>query len=313
MKNILTVFGATGQQGGSVIEFVLNDALLSKEYQVRAVTRDIHSAKSASLSSRGVEVVQGDPTDAVSVRKAVRGSHAVFAITVQSFGPSPKQEEVAAGKAIADAAVAESVQFLIFSTLPPVTKLSGGKFTKVSGWDAKAEVEEYIRHLPLKYAFFAPGSFMQNFQSVSAPHWDGQGFVLARPVAPTARLPLIDIARDTGKFVGAVLAEPSKFQGKTFCAAVKHYTMEEICSILSKKSGKPVRYVQVSVEDFKKAVGQYVGAYSETLAEMICYQEEFGYYGPESQRLVEWAVQNARSVPNTLEEYIDAHPIAALE
>lgn len=41
MAKVLTVFGATGQQGGSVVEYVLNDPELFKKYKVRAITRDL--------------------------------------------------------------------------------------------------------------------------------------------------------------------------------------------------------------------------------------------------------------------------------
>jgi hypothetical protein len=39
MAKILAVFGATGVQGGSVINHVLNDPELSKEYEIRAVSK----------------------------------------------------------------------------------------------------------------------------------------------------------------------------------------------------------------------------------------------------------------------------------
>lgn len=54
MSKILTVFGATGKQGGSVIRAVLTDAALTKEFKIRAVTRD---ASKPSLARNNVEVV----------------------------------------------------------------------------------------------------------------------------------------------------------------------------------------------------------------------------------------------------------------
>jgi uncharacterized protein YbjT (DUF2867 family) len=43
MSKILAVFGATGQQGNSIIIHVLNDAVLSQAYSIRAITRDVNS------------------------------------------------------------------------------------------------------------------------------------------------------------------------------------------------------------------------------------------------------------------------------
>ena len=207
---------------------------------------------------------------------------------------------------MADVAVQEKVSYVIFSTLPSVMNLSGGKYTKVYGFDAKAEVEDYIRTLPIKSAFFAPGSFMQNFKSVMAPRPDGSGgYVMARHVSPKAQLPLIDTVGDTGKYVGAILAEPAKYEGKTFCAATALYSMEEMAEIISKTSGKKVVYQQIPVETFKK----YLPYLADTLIEMMSYQQDFGYYGPNTKELVAWAAENARGKVNTFEEYLLQNPL----
>jgi uncharacterized protein YbjT (DUF2867 family) len=56
-KKIITVFGATGTQGGSVVDIFLNDPKLKDDWQVRGVTRDTAKESSRKLASRGVEVV----------------------------------------------------------------------------------------------------------------------------------------------------------------------------------------------------------------------------------------------------------------
>lgn len=57
MSKILTVFGATGNQGGSVIEAVLADSILSKEFKIRGITRDASKPAAQALAAKGVEVV----------------------------------------------------------------------------------------------------------------------------------------------------------------------------------------------------------------------------------------------------------------
>lgn len=56
-KKILTVFGATGLQGGGIISTFLNDAKLKDEWTLRGVTRDVSKDSSKKLAARGVEVV----------------------------------------------------------------------------------------------------------------------------------------------------------------------------------------------------------------------------------------------------------------
>jgi uncharacterized protein YbjT (DUF2867 family) len=66
MAPILTVIGATGAQGGSV----LNQALKDGKYKVRAITRNVNSDKAKALASRGVEVVAADVNNEQSLTKA---------------------------------------------------------------------------------------------------------------------------------------------------------------------------------------------------------------------------------------------------
>lgn len=61
-KKIITIFGATGAQGGSVVKTFLEDPKLSG-WAVRGVTRNVESEKAKQLAAKGVEVV------AVSVTK----------------------------------------------------------------------------------------------------------------------------------------------------------------------------------------------------------------------------------------------------
>jgi hypothetical protein len=57
MSKLLTVFGATGNQGGSVIKAVLADPVLSKEFKIRGITRDTSKPSAQALAAQGVEVV----------------------------------------------------------------------------------------------------------------------------------------------------------------------------------------------------------------------------------------------------------------
>ena len=57
MSKLITVFGATGNQGSSVIQAVLADPVLSKEFRIRGVTRDTTKEAAKELASKGVEFV----------------------------------------------------------------------------------------------------------------------------------------------------------------------------------------------------------------------------------------------------------------
>ena len=286
---------------------MLDDPELSQKYKIRAVTRDVNSEKAKQLKEK-VEVVQGDVLNRASLETALTGAHTIFAMTTPSFSPDGLDVEYNSGKKIADVAVEKGAEYIIFSTLPPVKEISGGKYTKVTNFDAKAKAEQYIRGLHIKSAFYSPGSFMENFQSQTflAPQQAPDGtWVMARHTSPKTQVPLIDAVGDTGKFVGAILAEPDKYEGKTFCAATALYSIEEMVAIMSKATGKTVVYKQIPLEDFKKSLS--FGA--DIFVEGSSYIEEFDYFGPDSKKLVAWAAENARGRLSTFEEYLEAHPL----
>ena len=64
MPKVITVFGASGGQGGGVVSAVLK-AINSerKDYAVRTITRNPDGAKGQELKSKGCEVVKCDLDD----------------------------------------------------------------------------------------------------------------------------------------------------------------------------------------------------------------------------------------------------------
>lgn len=212
--------------------------------------------------------------------------------------------EYSSGKTIVDASVSQGAEYIIFSTLPSPRAISGGKYKGVHHFDSKAAIEEYIRSLPVKSAFISPGGFMTNFAQMPLfkPQKVGDEWVLSLPRTGKALMPLIEAVEDTGKFVGAILAEPEKYEGKTFCAAEGLYSMEQIVAAMAEATGEKVVYREVGVEDF---IGMLAGM-PPAIVEVFQYGDEFGgYYGPETEEVVQWAIENARGKLTSLKEYLE--------
>lgn len=120
---------------------------------------------------KGVEMVQASLDDINCLERAFEGSNAIFVVTdhiphVQKIREDEMLREKArelgksieayagdleavqginAAKAASHLKVLATLEKYIFSTLPGVTKGSGGRFTHAYKFDAKAEAEEYIR------------------------------------------------------------------------------------------------------------------------------------------------------------------------
>lgn len=56
-KKTITVFGATGRQGGAVASTYLYDPKLKDEWIVRAAVRDVSKESAKKLAEQGAEVV----------------------------------------------------------------------------------------------------------------------------------------------------------------------------------------------------------------------------------------------------------------
>lgn len=77
MSKLITVVGATGAQGGSVVA----SALKSGNYKVRGITRNVNSEAAKALTAQGVEMVSADANDEASLVKAFKVRQANIRIT----------------------------------------------------------------------------------------------------------------------------------------------------------------------------------------------------------------------------------------
>jgi len=277
MSNILTIFGATGIQGGSVIRAVRAHPVLSKKFKIRAVTRDISKPAAQTLVQQGIEVTAADMGSRSSLAAALAGAHTVFLITLPDMvtGANPGTE-TEHGKNVADAAEEAGVQHLIFSSLINVTKASAGRLPHVAHFDAKADVEEYIRGKGIPTTFIQPGYYMTNFTNLGLLRKGEDGsYTLAGPTSPSkALMPLFFADEDmgesspntpiavfrpmantlplaAGKYVIAAAVNPGKTLNKTIPAAADYYTPTRIVEEFMQVTGQKGQYVQLDHDVYK--------------------------------------------------------------
>ena len=100
-KKILVVFGATGNQGGSVITSILGDPKTANEFRIRGITRDPSKPNAKALEAKGVECVAADMDNKDQIKAALKGAYAVFAVT-NYWEKMDGGVEISQGKTIAD-------------------------------------------------------------------------------------------------------------------------------------------------------------------------------------------------------------------
>jgi uncharacterized protein YbjT (DUF2867 family) len=257
---IISIVGATGNQGVSII----NALIIDKSYTLRALTRNPCSDSAKALAARGVEVVQADANNVSSLTAAFEGSYAIHAITdfFEPFakdGPEKGMEvEVQQGINLAKAAAAtKSLEHYIWSTLPDAKQISGGKYV-VPHFEAKNTIDRYIKSDPALLAkttffwitFYASNYYFPMFTPYLIPTADKYIQLQSTP-ASTAILSVGDVRTNVGIFVKAILANPEKTRDGTFVLAYAEETNAgDMLQTWAKAQGKKAQYVQVDAQTF---------------------------------------------------------------
>ncbi|KAK4553257.1 hypothetical protein LTR86_009557 [Recurvomyces mirabilis] len=294
MTKLLVVVGATGMQGGSVIHWFQQH---ESTWRIRGLTRDPSSEAATSLAESGIEMVKADLFDLDSLKAAFKGANYIFAFT--DFGALMKDAlarfhagEIAApigagtyrlealqGRNIADAAaMIPELERLVFSTEPNVKRLSGGKYGHVYHFDAKAVGLEYMLSLEAlkgKVSAVMLGVFVASVKKIQ--HLWGLKMVdgiavWSPPFEADLPLPWVDVQKDLGSFVSAVIRAPAPTQ---VLVVSEWLSGQQWLDQWSKITGKKARYeagmsLHERVEEDSTGLSLH---FSQTMR----YIEDFGY------------------------------------
>ena len=265
-KKLIAVIGATGQQGGAVLRALQ----ASSQFKVRALTRN--PEKHRELAD---EVVKADLNRPETLQAAFEGAHGVFLVTNSlEEGSNELKQVTAAGRAAKDA----GVKHFIWSTLPDVEAISGGRFD-VPHFTGKAKIDRIVKEAGFPHHTFviAPG-YYQNFVGFLAPQKQADGSVgWALPLDPDVRCLHMGDIRELGNIVAGAFAHPHEAGNGEYLPLVGDFLrFNEIVETLNRQ-GHEFSFKQIPKEVF---AGLFPGA--AELAEMIGYWEVHTYLGSDS-------------------------------
>ena len=281
-KKIISVVGATGIQGSSVVDALLEEG----EYSIRAITRNPESENAKSLAAKGVEVVMADLNNLASLETAFQGSSAIYAVTdffepFSQHGPQKAIEiEAEQGMNLAEAAASTStLEHFIWSTLPNGMKISGGKYL-IPHFEAKNKVDDFIKgdaSLLAKTTFLWITFYATNyyFPMYTPYHIPTAGkYIQIQSTSPSVPIKTIGNARkNVGTFVRAILSNPNKtLNGKFVLASTEETTAGAMLQAWGKAQGKQTQYVQVDEKTFNAMWPMW----SEEIGVMMQFWENAG-------------------------------------
>jgi len=256
-KKLITVFGATGAQGGGLVRAILADK--TSEFAVRAVTRNANSEKAKALEQLGAEVVVADIDDSDSIAKALKGSYGAYFVTFfwEHFSAEKEKQEVISF--ISEAKKA-NLKHVIWSTLEDTRNwipldddrmpTLHGKY-KVPHFDGKGEADHLFVDAGLPVTLLRTSFYWDNFIyfGMGPKKADDGNYYFAFPMddKKLAGIAAVDI----GKCAYGIFKKGNSVIGKTIGIAGDKLSGYEMAEKFSKALGKNVIFNNVTPEAYR--------------------------------------------------------------
>lgn len=227
----IAVCGATGHQGGAVLEHLE----AQDRWHIRALSRDPEGEVARRIRDRGIEVVAADLADVDSLIAAFTGASGVFGVTtpMAANGKLDMPAELRQGRAIVDACVAAGVGHLVLSTV-----LHIDDDVSVPYLETKREIERYVIERDVPHTFLCPASFMDELGGEFLPVKRG---VLTGQADGDAKVPYT-ACTDIGAFAALAFADRDRFLGRKINVIGDFLTGDDLAATLTRIGGRTVRH-----------------------------------------------------------------------
>src|SRR5882672_6103442 len=290
-KKLIAVIGATGQQGGAVVRVLQAQG----QFKVRALTRN--PGKHRGLADEVVEADLGRPE---TLKTAFNGAHGVFLVTnFWEEGTNALEQATAAVRAAKEA----GVKHLVWSTLPNVEAISGGKF-HVPHFTGKARIERIVEEAGfVNHTFVIAPFYYQNFVGALAPQKQADESVgWALPIDPDVRSIHMGDINELGNIVAGAFAHPDQAGHGEYLPLVSDFmSFNEIVDTLNRQ-GHLFSFKRAPKEVF---AGFFAGA--AEIAEMLNYFQTYTYLGSDSRDQIALANKIAGRQPTKLSAWAQAN------
>ncbi|KAK3688948.1 hypothetical protein B0T22DRAFT_164225 [Podospora appendiculata] len=238
----ILVVGATGKQGGAVIQALLELPATTPPLHILALTRDANSPKAKSLAEAHkstIDLVEGDVTspDTIFVSQPKGSIATLFLVTTPG-----KVDEQQQAIPLIDAAVAHGVQHIVFSSVDRGgDDKSWTNPTNIKHFYQKHNIELHLRDktqapgASFTWTILRPVAFLDNmnpgfFCSMFTAMW-------ASALKPDTKLQLVS-TRDIGRFAAQALTRPAEWAGRAIGLAGDALTLAEAKETFARVMGK---------------------------------------------------------------------------
>jgi len=231
---MIAITGATGHLGQLTLTELLKTVPAS---QLVAIVRN--PAKAETLSQQGVIVRQAEYGDQAALTVALEGVDKLLLISSSEVGQRAVQH-----RNVIDAAKAAGVKFIAYTSLLHADRSPLGLHVE------HVDTEQYLAASGIPYALLRNGWYSENYLA-SAPAALAHGvFIGSAGEGKIASATRGDYAAAAAKVISS-----EGHAGKVYeLAGDESWTLSELAAELSKQSGKPVVYQNLSEADFAAAL-----------------------------------------------------------
>jgi uncharacterized protein YbjT (DUF2867 family) len=218
------------------------------------------------------------------------GAHGVFLVTnFWEKGTGELKQATAAIRAAQEA----GVKYFVWSTLPDVEAISGGKF-HVPHFTDKAKVDRVVKEAGFAHHTFVIAPFFyQNLAGILAPQKQEDGTLgWALPIDPTVRAIHMGDITELGAIVAGAFAHPDEAGNGAYLPLVGDFmSFNEVVDTLNRQGHR------FSVKQVPKEVFATFFPGADEVAEMFSYFRAHTYLGSDSRNQIALANKIAGRQP----------------
>ncbi|KAK4986248.1 hypothetical protein LTR50_005427 [Elasticomyces elasticus] len=245
MSKVLLITGATGKQGGAVIDALVSSPAAS-QFTIVAVTRDANGGSAQKLASKSsnIKISQGNLDDVpglfAAAKEAVDGKPIWGVYSVQiSLGKGVTMEgEIKQGCDMVDESVKNGVKHFVYSSVERGgDEASWNNPTPIGHFQTKHKIEHHLRDNAgqMGWTILRPVAFMDNL----VPGFPHKVFLTALRDTLQGK-PLQWVAtNDIGFFAAAAFEKPEEWNHKAIGLAGDELTFDQLSKAFENTTGSP--------------------------------------------------------------------------
>jgi uncharacterized protein YbjT (DUF2867 family) len=301
-KKTILITGATGKQGGAVINALIagESTTPPQAFDIVALTRDpLSSAAQALASKPQVRLIQGDLNDPKAIFEQLEKVWGVFSVQVPSFSSATPPVEEVQGCGLVDAAMAAGVKYFVYTSVDRGgAERSDHESTDIPHFKCKFNIEKHLKTATaaaspqkMEWTILRPTAFFDNiapglFSKVFGSAWSGMG---------DKRLQFIS-CKDIGVFAARAFREPERYSGRSISLAGDELSYREAAEVFKDEMG-------IDMPTTWGFVGSMIKWAVDDIGKMFRWFEEVGYGAdiqalrkeyPELQDLRKWLRESSK-------------------